>query len=156
MQIDKTILQFEDIHGPPIVIVNRGSAIAETNFWDSEEARRGLIFLSWNAGTARVLIPDAQRHLLREMQTARLVIVSHGPWIVMDKRDAMELLFEDDSDAPFAVQIVANQCDPTPPSTNESSDFEIVVWTRGGEQLRFPGKYRKVKSLPSLAPWKEH
>ena len=34
--------------------------------------------------------------------------------------------------------------------------FVVTVWTRGGNQLRYPGKYRVVENLPDVSPWSEH
>jgi hypothetical protein len=39
-------------------ICNSGQDISDTNFWDSEIASRGFTFLSWNAGAARLMVPD--------------------------------------------------------------------------------------------------
>lgn len=155
MQIDHVNLQFEDIKGDLILIENNGAAIASSNFWDTVQAQRGLVFLSWNAGSGRLLLPDSQRHLLEDMRTAQFVIVSRGIWTIMDSRVGLELLFEDESDAPFAIHIVENQFDRDLPATNESGGFAVTVWTRDGEQLRLPGKYRRVDSIPCLDPWSE-
>lgn len=61
-------------------IINKGQALVSTNYWTSEHAEAGYCYLTWNAGAARILIPDAVRHLLREMKGAREVIISRGPW----------------------------------------------------------------------------
>ncbi len=37
-----------------ITIKNSGQAIAETNYWQSEYANKGYVFLSWNAGAAQI------------------------------------------------------------------------------------------------------
>jgi len=98
-----------------IQIENRGQAIVKTNYWDSEYAQAGMFYLSWNAGAARLLVPDAQKLTLPEMRTAKYVIVSRGPWDDHGGRDALELLFEDGSDAPFAVHLVSEQTDRPDP-----------------------------------------
>lgn len=153
--IDLVHLQFEDIEGggDPIVIKNKGPDIAETNYWDSAQAQRGLLFLSYNAGDARVLVPDSRHDLLNEMATAKYVILSQGPWTVMAQRLAVEVLFEDNSDAPFALHMAESQFDRTLPSRNQGDGFFVTVWTRAGRQLRFPGKFRLVPEIPSLAAW---
>jgi hypothetical protein len=60
-------------------IINQGQSIQSTTYWDTDHARAGYFYLSWNAGTARLLVPDIQKPLLREMQGTREVIVSRGP-----------------------------------------------------------------------------
>lgn len=134
-------------------IENKGQAVASTNYWDSEHAKAGYCFLSWNAGAARLLLPDSQKLLLKEMRSAKFVIVSRGPWPEHGGREALELLFEDDSDAPFCLHLVAEQCDRLIPETDQGGGFAVTVWTRGGEKLRVPGQYRQVASLPCLEPW---
>jgi len=139
-----------------IQIENRCQAIAKTNYFDCEHAQAGMFYLSWNAGAARLLVPDVQKFTLPEMRTAKYVIVSRGPWDDQGGRDALELLFEDGSDAPFAVHLVAEQTDRLIPEADQGGGFVVTVWTRGGEKMRIPGKYRVADALPCLLPWAEH
>ncbi|EHV4930117.1 hypothetical protein K0P21_004677 [Escherichia coli] len=48
-------------------IENEGQAVARTDYWQSVQAQARYVYLSWNAGAARLLVPDAAKHLLREM-----------------------------------------------------------------------------------------
>ena len=139
-----------------LTISNRGQAIVSTNYWDSEQARAGYCYLSWNAGAGRVLIPDSAKDMLRELKGAREVIVSRGPWTDQGGREALELLWEDDSDAPFSLHIVAEQTDRLLPDTDQGGGFVVTAWTRGGLKGRWPGRYRKVERLPCLDPWRAH
>lgn len=139
-----------------LTIGNKGQAIADTNYWGSEHASKGLVFLSWNAGAGRLLIPDCQKPMLREMRSAKHVIVSRGPWTEQGGREALELLFEDGSESPFCIHMLEEQCDRRLPSTEQGGGFYIAVWTRGGMKLRLPGKYREVKQIPCMLPWNEH
>lgn len=138
-----------------IVIENSGQRIVQTDFWDSDSAKAGFCFLSWNAGAGRLLVPDTQKSMVREMKSATLVIVSRGPWTEHGGRDALELLFEDGSDSPFCIHLVAEQCDRMIPDAEQGGGFVVTVWTRGGEKARLPGKYRRVSSIPCLDPWVE-
>lgn len=131
--------------------VNQGQLIAKTNYWQSEHCRAGALFLSWNAGAARVLLP-----MLAEMSTAKTVIISRGHWADQNNREALELLFDDGSDAPFVVTLVAEQCDRLIPDTDQGGGFVVAVWTEQGKQLERPGKYRHVAALPCLARWAEN
>jgi hypothetical protein len=139
-----------------MIIANKGQAIASTDYWDSAHATAGKFFLSWNAGAARLLIPDSQKLVLGEMRGAKYVIISRGPWREHGGRDALELLFEDGSDSPFCVHLVAEQCDRLIPDTQQGGGFVVTAWTRGGEKLRLPGKYRVVRNIPCLDEWTEH
>lgn len=137
-------------------IQNRGQAILSTNYWYSEHAKAGLYYLSWNAGAGRVLVPDSQKASLREMKGAHEVIVSRGSWVDQGNRDALELLWEDGSEAPFCLHLVAEQCDRLIPEEQQGGGFFITVWTRGGAKGRWPGRYRTVPEIPYLKPWNSH
>jgi hypothetical protein len=136
-----------------LVIENQGQTIARTNYWDSEGARHGVLYLSWNAGAGRLLVPDNQTHILRELKGASEVIVSRGTWREQGNRDALELLWEDGSDSPFAIQLLAVQTDRLIPESHQGGGFVITVWTRAGIKGRWPGRYRVVESIPDLSPW---
>lgn len=137
-----------------ITIENAGQRIVSTDYWDSDHAKAGFCFLSWNAGAARLMLPDTQKPMLRDMKTAGYVVISRGPWADQGGRDALELMFEDESDSPFCLHLVAEQCDRMLPENNQGGGFVVTVWTRGGEKLRLPGKYREVSALPCLDPWR--
>lgn len=139
-----------------ITVENAGQRIVRTNYWTSEQAIAGYFYLTWNAGAGRILIPDAQKSALREMRSAEMVIVSSGPWIEHSGRMALELLFEDSSDIPFCLHMVAEQTDRMLPDTDQGGGFVITAWTRGGEKGRWPGRFRKVESIPCLDSWTEH
>ena len=134
---------------------NRGQAILSTNYWDSEHAQKDYFFLSWNAGAGRLLIPDGQKAVLREMRSASYVIVSRGLWIDQGEREALELLWEDGSDSPYCIHLVAEQTDRLLPDTDQGGGFVIAAWTRSGLKQRWPGKYRHVDRLPCLDSWVE-
>jgi hypothetical protein len=136
----------------PIVIGNSGQQISFTNFWDSEIARNGFVYMSWNAGVARILVPDNLKNYVREMKTGQYCIISQGPWLVPES-PSIELLFEDHTSAPFSLQISPAQIDRFNACADRDEDFYVSVWTRGGMKLRMPGKFRKVEDLPSLQPW---
>jgi hypothetical protein len=135
-----------------ITIGNDGQSIATTDFWGSELEFNGFFFLSWNAGAARLLVPDCHKASLRDMKTAAYAILSRGKY---NGHDAIEILFEDNSDAPYCVQILAEQCDRLLPAHEQGGGFTVAVWTREGLQISMPGKYRVVHSLPCGEPWAE-
>jgi len=138
-----------------ITIENSGQRVLKTNYWDSDNAKAGYFYLTWNAGAGRLLVPDSQKPAIREMRSGKYVIVSRGPWQDQGGREAIELLFEDESDSPYCLHLVAEQCDRLIPDTDQGGGFVITVWTRGGEKLRLPGKYRHVEKIPCLEPWSE-
>lgn len=129
---------------------NQGQRLLKTNYWASEHAQAGYFFLSWNAGAARLLIPDAQKSALKDMKTAKEVIISRGKW---QGRDALELLFEDGTDSPYAIHLVSEQTDRLIPEEQQGGGFVVTLWTCGGLKARLTGKYRVVDTLPDLRPW---
>ena len=134
-------------------ITNSGSEIASTNYWNSPQAAAGYYYLSWNAGVGRLLVPDLQMPSIQEMREAGEVIISRGPWTDQANRDALELLWEDGSETPFVITLLAEQCDRVLPATNQGGGFRVTAWTRSGKQDSWPGRYREVSSLPDLQPW---
>ncbi len=138
---------------PIITISNNGPAIADTNFWDSKLAQRGYFFLSWNAGAGRLLTPDSRRGLISEFRTAKYIILSRGPWPEQGRLDGLELLFEDGTDSPFCLHLSIEQTDRLLSDKEQGHDFSLAVWTRTGEEMRLPCKYRRVNTIPCLEPW---
>lgn len=136
-----------------IVIRNNKQAIDYTNYWESEDALHGLFYLTWNAGAARLLVPDNQLSKISEMSTGAYVIISSGPWHEQGGREAIEVLFEDESSAPYAIQFLDNQSDRKLPTNEHGRSFRFDVWTSEGHALTFFGRYRVVNSIPCLAPW---
>ena len=139
-----------------MLIQNQGQAIISTDYWDSEHAVKGFFFLSWNAAAARLLVPDCQESALREMRGAREVIISRGPCSFQGGREALELMWEDDSDSPYCILVTAEQTDRLTPDTDQEGGFIATAWTREGLQGRWPGRYRVVDSLPCLLAWRDH
>lgn len=137
-----------------ILIENNGQELSHTNFWDHQMAARGFLFLSWNAGSARLLVPDNQKLMIDEIRSAKYAIISVGRLNGKSGPVALEILFEDNSDSPFSVQINYEQCDRILPKSAHRSEFLMSIWTRDGEALQMPGKYRVVDKLPYLKEWK--
>jgi len=44
-----------------LYLKNHNQEITETNYWDTDQARKGILYLSWNGGAARLLVPEAMR-----------------------------------------------------------------------------------------------
>jgi hypothetical protein len=145
--------QQEHIMKPLLTFANDHQNIRSTNYFDSESADKGFLHLSWNAGAGRLLIPDNQLPMLAEMRTGKYVVVSAGPWPEQRRTNALELMFEDNTDSPFSLHIGAEQCDRMLPSKDEGGGFVITAWGRNGLLASWPGKFRKVKRIPCLLPW---
>lgn len=139
-----------------LTIQNNGPEIVSTNYWQTEHAACGYVYLSINAGAFRILIPPSQEGAIAEMLTAREAIISRGPWADQGGREAMEILFEDFTDTPYSLCILAEQCDRLPADSDRNrTNLRLSIWTVAGKAGEMPAKYRKVKRLPWLKPWQK-
>ena len=141
-----------------IYIRNDGPQIVDTNFWESTLAEAGGMFCSVNAGAVRLLLPRSYEHAIPEMRTGREVLVTRGPWPEMGQREALELLWEDGSAAPYAVHLSAGQLDRLIPRGEAGRRLACHVYTRGFSSTpllagTWPARFRVARSLPHLKPW---
>lgn len=97
-----------------------------------------------------MLVPDIQRPAIDEMCAGKLCIISRGK---LKGRDTLELMFDDDTDAPFSLYLEIHQADRH--ITIENKPFAVVAWTRFGKIMEWKGKYRVVRKLPCLDAWGE-
>ena len=135
------------------VIENAEQDIQSTNYWQTEHAARGFFYISINAGAIRLLVPDVQIHAILEMTTAREVVVSRGPWPDQGKHDGIELLFEDDSDNPYCLHLMSEQCDRLPGNKDQKKKWVFAAWTSAGKQFEKPCFCRMVKHIPYMKPY---
>lgn len=116
-----------------IEIVNAGPAIERTNYFDTAHAAHGLFYVSWNASVARILVPDSQIPALDEMRTGRMCVISRASF---RGADALELMFDDGTEAPYAVHVEMRQTDRA--VADEHKPFTVTAWTRVGKQAEWP------------------
>lgn len=136
-----------------IAISNNGPEILETNYWDSELASKGLVFISVNAGALRVLFPKSEEKHLLDVQAAHHCIFSVGPWPDIGVDQAIEVLFEDGSDAPFALFLTINSIDRLPSPLAFCEHRTLSVWTEGPKKVFETKCYiRSVDKIPCLLP----
>jgi hypothetical protein len=142
-----------------ILIENHGPLITATNYWDSELAHRGKLFVSVNAGAVRLLLPSAMYPVLADMRTAKECVLSRGPWPAERRQEAVELLFDDGSDTPFALQLTPESFDLLPAEPEVGREWVCAVWIakdgRPHKSLERVCHWRRVERIPWLKPWKE-
>ena len=137
---------------------NNGPEIISTNYWSSQAAQKGYVFLSVNAGCFRLLVPTAQGIPIDDIMTAQVVLITRAPWPEIGNRDALELLFEDNTDDPFVINIVSEQVDRMPLDRDRDRPgqpprWKFAVYTEDGKIFECPARYRKAKRLPCLKRW---
>jgi hypothetical protein len=137
-----------------IEIHNHGPLITASNYWDSEMAAAGKIYVSVNAGAIRMLLPSVLRHYLQEQRPAQYAILSRGPWPAAGLEDAVEILWEDGTKAPFSQQLHPVSFDFLPAEPEAGKELVITVWV---DKKGFPHKslerrclWRRVPSIPWL------
>lgn len=138
-----------------IGIKNDGQKIVETNFWETDYAHNGICYLSINAGCYRLLIPENRRDWLREINTAKEIIISRGPapQASPPKSDALEILFEDGTDSPFMILIGPEQVERMPADADHGWKGVMHIYDRLAEKplIEFTRVYyRRVKKLPYM------
>lgn len=112
-----------------ITVSNKGIYIESSNFWNSEYAKRGLFFLTGNAGAWRLMVPDCQLGHLKEMATASFVEIER-----CNARggSALAIWFEDGSARPFQLLLDWRQTDRLVRPTTKKQP--LLVYTRHGLQ----------------------
>lgn len=142
-----------------IIIDNKGAELANTNYWDHPMARQGFVYLTWNAGAARLLVPDTLVPMIPDWtRGVSLVVLSTGLLDDDPARPAIELMFEDGSDAPFALHFLTSQSDRdtlTVSTADAKKARPFALWTRAGCVWRSTIRVRAAGSLPCMAPWQE-
>lgn len=113
---------------------NDGPELLTTDYWDSDHARKGLLYLSGNAGVWRLLVPPAAAAMLPDMRTGRRVfiersIVSPACW---------DIVFDDGTDSPFCVSLDRRQLD----RAMEPGSTQLTVWVPAGKTLSLPLEIR--------------
>jgi hypothetical protein len=147
-----------NINTGQLIVQNHKSEIEYTNYWDSSYARKGILYITLNAGTCRMLVPDNKIGIIKEFETAREAIVSRGPSSKFGRSDMLEILFEDDTDTPYMLHTGTEQWDRVPTADDQHRVGELPrwnfsVWTRKGKVFEFPSRYRLANQVPYMKSW---
>jgi hypothetical protein len=142
-----------------IQITNHGPLIASTNYWSLALEEAGKIFCSVNAGAIRVLVPRVHRRIIDDMRTGKHCVLSRGPWPAMNLPDAVEIVWDDGSDDPFALHLSPESFDLLPAAPTEGKEWVCSVWDvkkgRPHKAVERICHWRQVPRLPWLKPWGE-
>jgi len=131
---------------------NKGPDIIETNYFESRQAKEGVLFFSPNARAIRILVPGiSEKSIIPEMQTAKIVVFTKG--IIPEyNQTGMDIMFEDYSETPFGILTGTNQWMLLPDDSWGEKQFICTAWTKEGKILERPGFYRKAKTIPYRYP----
>ena len=136
-----------------LTIHNDGALVTATNYFETPHARQvQAVYVSVNAGCVRLLVPDPA---MIDSAGAKYVIVTRGKWPEMGWRDALDVLFEDGTDSPFAAIVGAEAVDRLPPAGDSGrTDLRCIGYGPGLAVLwDLPARYRLVKRVPYREPW---
>jgi hypothetical protein len=144
-----------------LLLGNDGPDLTWTNYFDSDMARRRLVYVTTNAGAFRMLVPAGAGPFrwLPVMADVPELVISRGPWPAAGLADAFELLFDDHTVSPLAIHLGPGAFDRLPAASDEGGTFRFSAWVRNGGRGRIrkvidrPCLYRRVARLPCLAPW---
>ena len=140
---------------PPFITTkNDGATMVESNYWDIRAAQQGLFYLSINAGAFRLLAPDNQISFIQEILTGQYAVISHG-FHRMQNKTMHEIMFEDNSETPFALWLSENQVERCFSIDDAASrERELIIYRRGCvEVVRMPVYFRTADVLPCLKRW---
>lgn len=135
-----------------ITISNNGKELTETNYWELEHSQKGKFYVSINAGCIRLLCPPSQKIMISEMKTGKIIIISKGFWTEQN-RDGVEIMFEDNSESPFALHLSVEQFDFVP---KDGKRWRFAIYTKDeGKIFDKKCKVRTVKTIPYMKEWRE-
>lgn len=135
-----------------IRIENHGPLIRATNYWESELASSGKFWVSVNAGAVRILVPQSRYADLADMRAAKECVLSRGP------DDAIEIMFDDGSDQPYALHLTPTSFDLLPTAPEPGREWLLTVWLAKDGQphkaLERVCHWRRSARIPDLRPWR--
>ncbi len=135
-----------------ISIRNDGQKIVRTNYWETDYAKKGIVYFSVNAGALRMLLPDrSDADLLKAVTQAKYVILSRDM-----RGQSYEVLLEDESSSPYAIQSPIGAWDRLLPTTEDGREgIPFLVYTKGSLLLTLTAKFRVVPHLPCGKRWNQ-
>ena len=143
-----------------IQITNHGPLITSTNYWDSELASAGKLYVSVNAGAIRVLLPPRLYGGLADMRAAPECVLSRGPWPERHEQEGIEIMWDDGSDSPYALHLAPASFDLLPAEPDAGREWLLTVWTakdgKPHKSLERKCHWRRVPRIPWLKPWSAH
>lgn len=128
-----------------ISIGNVGPEIASTNYWDSDQAQLGLLYVSPNAGVLRLLVPSESERILPDMRTGKKAIVENS----IVRRGAVDIVFDDGTQSPFCVTLDRKQFSAIP----KRGAWGLSIWTREGKQIELACQVESTGNWQSQVPY---
>lgn len=138
-------------HEPPpddviLQFCNSGEDLIDTNYFNTDLARSGYAYLTWNAGVARLLLPESLEQHLPDMLFAYAVAITHTR---QSEREVLQIQFEDGSSAPLVLTIETRMTDRALESV--ATPLSFIIYTQQGKIERiWQCHFRRSGCLPPL------
>ena len=143
-----------------IHIGNDGGEIVETNYFSGEMSE--FLFLSFNGGAARLLIPDSYVDEIPEMlRGVKDIVITYSKVFnhkeARGENGAYEILFDDHSSNPYVIYIPSQQSDRilSLADSGQELDFFMVTSEGGCKQLDILCRFRIASEVPCLLGWED-
>jgi hypothetical protein len=130
---------------------NDGPKLIASNYWGSDLDRAGYNYLSGNAGAMRLLLSQGFADVadLTAAKGAALTLGHHARF----GREMIELLFDDDSESPYALYMTyPQQCDMLPEPRRV---LPLLVYGSGARLLMTLDCRSRRRKLPDLRAWRK-
>jgi len=127
----------------------------ETTYFNTDMCRKGLYYLVHSNGKYFLLLPKWNERQLKEMETGQTVIITRGKH--EGKKDYFEIIFNDNTENPYAVLLSDEQFTRITP-LKEGWNGKIYVYSGDLDECKliFPYVYYRVTdNLPCFDPIKE-
>jgi hypothetical protein len=138
-------------------VENHGPLITATNYWQTDAARAGALHVSVNAGAIRCLLPESMWSCIPDLRKSRHAVLSRGPWPAEGLAEAVEIMWEDDTEAPIAWHLSSESFSMLPAEPPVGREWIISAWVerdgRPHRALERPCHWRRVERIPCLKPW---
>lgn len=143
---------------------NKGRHIESTNYYSTEQNRRGIVSVSLNDKTFRLLIPARMQHGATDKETVvemtrnvKHVIAARG---VPFTTPIIRFIFDDGSQSPYMLDVDCRVFDVLPSQSDHGrEDLSCIGYVHdpdGGikEAFDLPCKFRWGENAPDVSAWR--
>jgi hypothetical protein len=140
-----------------ITIGNNEKLITNTDYWNSEAAAFGYVYLSTNADAVRLLLPDLSGLNIHDIKQSKLVVISVGRHTDFNAFMA-EVVFNEGSKSPYVIYVALNQFEKIPTEQDYMKKMDFILVTPADNNTQVKNEllcqcvFRKSKKLPDLTP----
>lgn len=129
--------------------IDNNKEVATTDYFETELAKKGLVYLSYCNGCIRMFIPELVEKHIPEMKTGKEIVIS-----VSAKTNQIEIMFDDSSEAPFCINISKEMIDFAIWKKSHNKQVDFYAYTEDLKKVIDTKCYmRIVPSIPCRQPF---